>query len=105
MRRGPIDPAALFAFGKSIMAGEDIRRHSSRQEFTRYRFQHQIASGASRERNLARVETEAPHSLAYLIPDSVALDEKDVSRGAQAFVARHQHPGVGARYFQQFGAG
>ena len=73
-------------------------------EFTRDRGQRKVASGASRERNCSRVEAEAHDSLAQLTPDSIALDEINISRSSQTFVARHQDSVVCASYLQQLGA-
>jgi hypothetical protein len=104
MGLGPIDSTALFTLGESIMAGEDVRRYSPRYEFTRDGGQREVASRASRERNRSRVEAEAHDSRAQLTPDSITLDEINVSRGSQTFVARHQYSVVRASYLQQLGA-
>lgn len=87
------------------MAGKDVRRHAARDQFTRNRRQHDVASRASRERDRSRVETEASDNLAQLASDSVALDEKDIGRGSQAFVARNQDPVVRTSNLQKVGAG
>ena len=105
VRFGPVDPPALTAFRKSIVSGKDVRRHAARHQVTRYRGQYRVASRASRERNHARVETEASDSLAKLRPDSVALDEEDVRRGAKTLVASHQDSVVRAGDPQKIGAG
>ena len=76
VRLGPVNPAASSALGESIMAGKDVRRHAARDQFTRNRRQHDVASRASRERDRSRVETEASDNLAQLASDSVALDKK-----------------------------
>jgi hypothetical protein len=104
MGLGPINTTTLSTLGKSIMAGEDVRWYSPRHEFTRDRGQRKVASGASRERNCSRVEAEAHDSLAQLTPDSIALDEMNISRSSQTFVARHQDSVVCASYLQQLGA-
>lgn len=105
MRRGPVDPAALFAFGKSIMAGKDVGRHSARQKFACNWSQRTVASRASCKCNRPRVEAEASDSLAQLAPDGVALDEKNVGRRSEAFVARQQDSVLCASDLQQPGAG
>jgi hypothetical protein len=90
VRFGPVDTSALDAFRKSIVSGEDVGRHAARYQFTRNRGQYYVASRASRERDHARVETEASDSLAELRSDSVAFDEENVRRGAKTLVAGHQ---------------
>lgn len=102
---GPVNPPALGALCKSIVAGIDVRRHASRDQFTRDGSQHSVASRASRERNYAWVETEAWDSLAQLTLDGVALDEKDVGRGAKTFVARQQDSIVRAGNSEKLSAG
>ncbi len=104
MGLGPINPTTLSTFGESIMAGEDVRRHSPRHEFTRDGGQRKVASGASRERNRSRVEAEAHDSLAQLIPDSVGRDEINVICSSQTLITRHQDSVVCASDLQQFGA-
>jgi hypothetical protein len=101
---GPVNAAASAALGKSIMTGEDVRRYSQRHQFTRNPGQRGVASGASRERNRARIEIEAPNSLAKLIPDRVALDDKHVGRGAKALVASQQDSVAGACNPEKLGA-
>jgi hypothetical protein len=105
MRLGPVNPAAATALGKSLMTGENVRRYSSRHEITRDRRQHCVASRASRQHNRARIETEAPDSLAQLTSDGVALDEENVGRGPQALVTRHQDSVIGSRNPEQLSAG
>ena len=90
VRFGPVDPSALTALGKSIVSGEDVRRHAARDQVTCNRGQYRVASRASRQSNHARVETEASDSLAKLRSDSVALDEENVRGGSETLVATHQ---------------
>ena len=105
VRFGPVDPPALTAFRKSIVSGEDVGRHAAGYQVTRNRGQDSVASRASRQRDHARVETEASNSLAKLRPDSVALDKENVRRGAEALIASHQDSVVRASDPQQIGAG
>jgi len=105
MRFGPVNAAAPTALGKSIVTGKNVRRYSSRHEFTRNRGQRSVASRASRQRNRARIETKVPDRLAQLISDRVALDEKNVGGGSEALVARHQDSVVGAGNPEQLSAG
>ncbi len=102
---GPVNSAAGRALGKSIVTGEDVRRHPARDEFARHRGQRLVASRASRQRNHARVQAEAPDGVAQLAPDRVALDEKNIGRGPQAFVTRHQDAVVSASDLEEFSAG
>jgi hypothetical protein len=90
VRFGPVNPPALTAFRKPIVSGKDVKRHAARYQFTCNRGQYRVASRASRQRDHARIETEVSDSLAKLRPDSVALDEENVRRGAEALVAGHQ---------------
>lgn len=101
----PVNPAARSALCKSIVGGKHVRRHASRHKLTRNRSQNSVASGASRQRNHARVETEVSDSLAQLTPDGVALDEKNVGRGTKAFVARDQDSVVRASNPEKLSAG
>ncbi len=105
VRFGPVNTSALDAFRKSIVSGKDVRRHAARDQVTCNRGQYRVASRASRQSNHARVETEASDSLAKLRPDSVALDEEDVRRGAKTLVASHQDSVVRAGDSQKIGAG
>jgi hypothetical protein len=104
VRFGPVDTPALTAFRKSIVAGEDVRRHAARYKFTCNRGQYRVASRASRECDHARVEAEASDSLAKLRPDSVALDKENVRGGAKALVAGYKDSVVVASDPQQLGA-
>ena len=101
----PVNAAAPAALGKSIVSRKDVRRHATRYQVTRNCGQDSVASRASRQRDHARVETEASNSLAKLRPDSVALDEENIRRGAKALVASHQDSVVGASDPQKIGAG
>jgi hypothetical protein len=105
VRFGPVNAPALTAFCKSIVSGEDVGRHAAGYQVTRNRGQDSVASRASRQRDHARVETEASNSLAKLRPDSVALDKENVRRGAEALIASHQDSVVRASDPQQIGAG
>ena len=105
VRFRPVNAPAPFALGKSIVSRKDVRRHATRYQVACNHGQDSVASRASRQRDHARVETEASNSLAKLRPDSVALDEENVRRGAKALVASHQDSVVRASDPQQIGAG
>lgn len=105
MGLGPVNAAAAFTLAESIVAGEDVGRHSSPDQLARDRNQHGIASRASRERNRARVEAEAFYYLAQLGPYVVALHEENVARSSEALVACEQHSAIRASNLEQRGAG
>ena len=101
----PVNPPASSALGKSIVGGKDVGRDASRHQLARNQGQHGVAPGASRQRNHARVETEASDRLAQLTPDRVALDEKNVGSGAKPLVARYQDSVVSAGNSEKLSAG
>ncbi len=87
VRFGPINAAAPSALGKSIVTGENVRRYSSRHEFSRSRGQRSVASRTSRQRNLPRIETEASDCLAQLISDEL-LSTKKTSEAVRRRLSR-----------------
>jgi len=104
VRFGPVNAPALTAFCKSIVSCKDVRRHAARYQVACNHGQDSVASRASRQRDHARVETEASNSLAKLRPDSVALDKENVRGGAKALVAGYKDSVVVASDPQQLGA-
>src|ERR1700682_3741294 len=99
MRLRPIDSAAALALGKAIVAREDVWRHPPADEFARDRAQKMIALRASREGTRSHLDPEADEALPQLLAERVALDEHDVRRGPQPFVARDEYPTLDARDF------
>src|SRR5579875_2744854 len=96
VRRLPVYPSAFGTEGKSLLAGEDERRNTPRDEIAIDRLQEPVTRGAPGQGVGTRVEGPGAQDFTELVACRIGAQVDDIAGGPEPFVASDNRARFGA---------